>query len=115
MWKGDKPTEFAIDVSEQHDENAFFIAQYAYNHIVTGSPVDTGNYRRNNHFSIGKPNFMVIVGGSGGQPKAGNFCKYFISNGIEYGEAIENGHSEEQAPKGVYGVAATAVRARYFK
>jgi len=85
--------------------NALFQIYYA---LVDNSPVDTGRYSSNHKLGVGQVNVEtttdttvpalqlpspVVLGPT-----------YYLSNSLPYADALEHGHSQEQAPSGIYGV-----------
>ena len=87
--------------------------------VVMRSPVDTGRFRANNSVSLNDmPGDSVLtfdkdgrVTISRGQQVMASFKlgdTIFIYNNVEYGMALEYGHSQ-QAPQGVYRLSAMEV------
>lgn len=73
------------------------------------APVDTGHYkgtiRKDRAFSLAGAVAALFGRGQG-------VWSFYVISDAEYAEALELGHSD-QAPHGVFSVAASTVRARY--
>jgi len=100
---------------------------FAHGEIVSASPKDTGRYAASNIISQIITSNEVAEDGNDlaynlakadkeknkVKPKLSN-VSWFISNNLDYVEAIEAGHSQEQAPNGVYNVS-TIITKRFAK
>lgn len=75
--------------------------------IVEGNPVDTGRSRAGWAISIGSPDVPTPPPGNYGPPPAPDLSAIdgkqivWILNNVEYIEALEEGHSQAQAPNGM--------------
>lgn len=131
--------EFEREIDEAvHEASARFVdvhrevALYVYDQVLGRSPVRTGRYRASHTLAVGAPDGTVHPGpeeGHGGaragvvtapnladarQRLAGltPFEVVWISNRLVYADLIERGTSD-QAPHGVYAVAAASAEARF--
>ena len=117
--------EWAAKVDDL-EEAVALIGLQAFRGIVQKSPVDKGRFRGNWNTSIGEANFATTenVDPSGSATIAsatatlGNydategFPEINISNGLEYGPALEDGHSG-QAPNGMVQLTITEIEAQF--
>lgn len=125
-WSGIKPTAFVKVVEADLKEKRNQIAAEALQMVVGGSPVDTGAYRGNHRVSVDVEDLGVDEGLSGENTQATisaglaviaqanqPYQAVIVQNNIAYGEDLENGHSKEQAPQGVYRPAFAHIRAKH--
>ncbi|TCM62308.1 hypothetical protein EC844_12536 [Acinetobacter calcoaceticus] len=120
-WNGKRPTDFALDVLRQSDEQLRKVAMETLRGVIVGSPVDEGAFRSNHRVSIGAPDASVTEGNGNKAPRGDEDMAtmetgkqkiltahigdvVYIQNNLPYAIALENGHSK-QAPLGVYAIA----------
>lgn len=107
---------FKVKTTKQASQLVRKIALDLFTLIVTRSPVDTGRFRANNQVSLnGLPGDAVLAFDKDGNAtiSRGNavLASYklgdtiFLYNNVEYGLALEYGHSQ-QAPQGMYRLSA---------
>lgn len=107
------PSLFAGVVEEQLAQRVRVIAMAMLNEIVLKSPVDTGRFRGNNVVSVGAPIYISTdnVDKSGSETVQRGlsmmsglepFTQVFIQNNLPYAQALEDGHSKQAPPKGIY-------------
>lgn len=116
---------FAVEVEKQISAQVNEIVLFALQQLILHSPVDSGAYRGSHFVTIdGTDKSLVpppdksgnrvmqeaeqIMAASAGKP----FKLVTIQTNIAYGEVLERG-SSQQAPSGVYSVAANSVRERF--
>jgi len=110
-----RPEDLILTVKKEHQKLVKDMVAFVWVQVTTSSPVDTGRYAGNHNVSSGVPNgsynynktnpsksvdlgrVEVTVGDD-------SFRTFWVSNGLPYAEALENGHSQ-RAPRGVYGPA----------
>lgn len=125
-WSGIKPTAFVKVVEADLKEKRNQIAAEALQMVVTSSPVDDGPFRGNHRVSVDGPvhGYDMEKADKNGNPtiEAGMaviatadqpYQEVIIQNEIPYAEALEDGHSEKQAPHGVYRPVFTHIKAKY--
>lgn len=106
------------DLTERMQE----IVLDAFGMIIRLSPVDTGAFRGNNRLSIGAPSDSYDLSATGTENERQAqatmqalrvpFTVAYITNNLPYAEKLESG-SSQQAPAGVYAVAANSLREKY--
>lgn len=107
------PSLFAGMVEEQLAQRVRVIAMAMLNEIVLKSPVDTGRFRGNNIVSVGAPVYTSTnnVDKSGAETVQRGlsvmsglepYTQVFIQNNLPYAQALEDGHSKQAPPKGIY-------------
>lgn len=124
-WKGKRPTDFALQVVAEGDQHLKKICSEMLQGVVVRSPVDTGAFRGNNRVSINSADNSYDVSET---DKAGNSTiatgnhkilqaklgdQVYVQNNLPYAVALENGHSKEQAPKGIYALTFLSVSSKY--
>ncbi|WP_420912245.1 HK97 gp10 family phage protein [Pseudomonas lundensis] len=81
--------------------------------IVLRSPVDTGRFRNNNIVSIVSPVYAstvetdasgagTISRGSAAMSGLEPYTTVFIQNNLPYAQRLEDGHSKQAPPGGIY-------------
>ena len=98
------------------------ILEYGLHQVVLRSPVDSGTYRSNHRVSIGAPDDGYDLGSNTNNAmQAGMaeisrvtvpFTVAYIQNNLAYATSLERGHSQ-QAPNGIYRLAANDIAERY--
>jgi len=104
------------DVKKNIANNTTAYAYKIYTNIELLSPIDTGQYLRNNRITIGDRSDFDSANGNNSKSALDNYTDIskpiFIQNNLPYAIPIEDGHSKMQAPRGVY---SEAVRLTKFK
>lgn len=114
---------FAREVERTQNKRLRAAALQALTGVIERSPVDTGAFRGNNRVSVGSPDDGYDENASDSLPQGAThgveafdegfqiigqvrdaFGVIYIQNNLPYAEALENGHSKNQAPAGVYAV-----------
>jgi len=106
----------------------------AFNGVLIRSPVDEGRFRASNRISInsvdssvepedfssdiqeGAPATGAEVGKADaaiGSAKIGD--RIYITNNLPYAQALEDGHSQRQAPRGVYSLTFQELKSSFRK
>lgn len=83
-----------------------------YSEIVSRTPVDTGRAKSNWNISKDFPDFSTDVQSSNLEIDVTGYPNVYISNGLPYISALEDGHSK-QSPVGITVPALSAVRAKH--
>jgi hypothetical protein len=120
------PSLFAGVVEEQLAQRVRVIAMAMLNEIVLRSPVDTGRFRGNNIVSVGAPVYTAspdvdptgaatIQKGLNAMSGLEPYTQVFIQNNLPYAQALENGHSKQAPPRGIYEVSFHGVSQAYSK
>lgn len=116
-WTGAKPSDFAKVIAEDGNKKLRKIVAIGLQSVVMRSPVMDGAYRGNHRITINsedhsynmsevdKDGPSTISKGNYEIAKAKLGDLVYIQNNLPYSIAIENGHSKEQAPNGVYSIA----------
>lgn len=90
-----------------------------FGEIIKNTPVDTGQARTNWNISTDKPDFSTTTSTSGPDLTTSintlGFPSIWISNGLDYVVALENGKSWKQAPAGIINPALAAAMATRSK
>lgn len=104
---------------EQQQSQGKKIVLQAYDSIINLSPVATGLFRTSNILTINtrdnqeytRPNQQRLVAGEFliNATTLKNGDQIIIQNNLQYGPALEAGHSR-QAPQGIYGVTEQRIR-----
>lgn len=110
-----RPTSFTLQVLAEADKVVKESTAFALQQVITGSPVDKGEYRGSHTVTINKPetSYRKFDDKSGSatlargllvasKSKLGDVV--FVQTLSPYGLPLENGHSD-QAPHGVYSLA----------
>ncbi|NGP41019.1 hypothetical protein G4V72_04610 [Acinetobacter sp. GC2] len=123
-WKN-KPTNFALDVEKTGSDVVRKISEEMFQQVIVKSPVDTGAFRGNHRISINSPdgeydlNHVDKVGGATQQEGSQKLLQIklgdlvYIQNNLPYALALEQGHSQGQAPHGVYALSFRYVCEKY--
>lgn len=123
-WKN-KPTNFSAQMLADGDKHLRKVSAEMLQQVIVGSPVDTGAFRGNHRISVNSADnsYDVSVTDKGGsstqqkgnqkilQAKLGDLV--YVQNNLPYAVALENGHSEGQAPLGIYSIAFMNVTSKY--
>jgi hypothetical protein len=120
----DKPVEsFMVEVEEQTTKLVRSMVLYAFKGISSASPIKDGQYRGNHNIGLrvidpkttspnDKSGSATLSRAIRRLSKSEPYPVIFISNGLPYADALENGHSG-QALLGVYGVSFNSMLARF--
>lgn len=108
---------FAREVEQTQNKRLRAAALQALTGVIERSPVDTGAFRSNNRVSVGSPDDGYdesATDATGDATQAEGlqiigqvrdaFGVIYVQNNLPYAEALENGHSKNQAPSGVYAI-----------
>ncbi|NNA14041.1 HK97 gp10 family phage protein [Pseudomonas lundensis] len=107
------PSLFADVVEEDLTKRVRTIALAMLQEIVLRSPVDTGRFRNNNIVSIVSPVYAstvetdasgagTISRGSAAMSGLEPYTTVFIQNNLPYAQRLEDGHSKQAPPGGIY-------------
>lgn len=118
------PSLFANVVEADLSKRVRIIAMAMLNEIVLRSPVDTGRFRANNIVSVGSPVYTATDGmdkGGGSTIERGlsamtglePYTVVYIQNSLPYAQKLEDGHSKQAPPGGIYAVSFHGVAAAY--
>ncbi|MFW1765914.1 hypothetical protein ACG9X2_10690 [Acinetobacter bereziniae] len=124
-WKGTKPTDFAFQIINDSEQHLKKISAEMLQGVIVRSPVDQGAFRGNHKVSVNNPdttsdkNLKDTQGNKTllseseklKQLKLGDTV--YIQNNLPYAVRLENGHSEKQAPLGIYGLTFLSVSSKY--
>lgn len=121
------PTVFIKVVESDLVDRRKEITATALQAVISGSPVDTGAYKANHRVTLDGVDLsydLEVKDPSGSQTLSEGeavigqittpFGESVIQNNLPYGEALENGHSD-QASQGTYGPAFIAVKEKYSR
>ena len=106
-------------IGESVTQRAERITQKLVDGFIDLSPVDSGNFRASWNVTEGFPDYMVVTNGVRGAPlgapefriKAKSlFPVFYITNGQPYGEMLEDGWSQTQAPYGMVRITIASLR-----
>lgn len=123
-WKN-KPSNFALDIEKTGSDVVRKISAEMFQQVIVKSPVDTGAFRGNHRISINSPdgeydlNHVDKVGGATQQEGSQKLLQIklgdlvYIQNNLPYALALEQGHSQGQAPHGVYALSFRYVCEKY--
>lgn len=111
-----KPTDFTLEFLKTADKHIQDATAYGIQQVIVRSPVDKGEYRGSHEVTINQPatTYRKNYDKSGSSTLAKGLLVasktklgdvVFVQTLIPYGIPIENGHSKEQAPQGVYSLA----------
>lgn len=118
-WRGKKPTDFAVQIVSDSEQNVKNIVMDTVQSLVVSSPVDTGAYRASHIVSLGsadmgvrepKVNANQDAAVQAVKIKLGNLV--YIQNNQPYAERLENGWSD-QAPQGIYSTTFNFISQKY--
>ena len=123
-WKN-KPSNFALEIKKVGDEHLRKVSAEMLQQVIVRSPVDTGVFRGNHRISLNNPDnaYDLSTADKGGsatqqkgnqkilQAKMGDLV--YVQNSLPYAIALENGHSQEHAPNGVFALAFQSVASKY--
>lgn len=107
------PSLFADVVEEDLTKRVRTIALVMLQEIVLRSPVDTGRFRNNNIVSIVSPVYAstvetdasgagTISRGAAAMSGLEPYTTVFIQNNLPYAQRLEDGHSKQAPPGGIY-------------
>lgn len=107
------PGLFADVVEEDLTKRVRTIALAMLQEIVLRSPVDTGRFRNNNIVSIVSPVYAstvetdasgagTISRGAAAMSGLEPYTTVFIQNNLPYAQRLEDGHSKQAPPGGIY-------------
>ncbi|MCT8955152.1 HK97 gp10 family phage protein [Pseudomonas lundensis] len=107
------PSLFADVVEEDLMKRVRTIALAMLQEIVLRSPVDTGRFRNNNIVSIVSPVYAstvetdasgagTISRGAAAMSGLEPYTTVFIQNNLPYAQRLEDGHSKQAPPGGIY-------------
>ena len=107
------PSLFADVVEEDLTKRVRTIALAMLQEIVLRSPVDTGRFRNNNIVSIVSPVYAstvetdasgagTISRGAAAMSGLEPYTTVFIQNNLPYAQRLEDGHSKQAPPGGIY-------------
>ena len=107
------PSLFADVVEEDLMKRVRTIALAMLQEIVLRSPVDTGRFRNNNIVSIVSPVYAstvetdasgagTISRGAAAMSGLEPYTTVFIQNNLPYAQRLEDGHSKQAFPGGIY-------------
>jgi hypothetical protein len=120
------PSLFSEVIEAELSSRVRTIALSMLNEIVLRSPVDTGRFRANNIVSVGRPVYTATVdvdktGGAtiekgvavltGLEP----YSVVYLQNSLPYAQRLEDGHSKQAPPGGIYAVSFHGVSQAYSK
>lgn len=129
-WKGKRPTEFALDVANIGDEKLRNIAADMLQGVIMASPVMDGAFRSNHRVTVNKTTNETVPSNGNKSPKgaldqqvfaegAGQILQaklgdlVYVQNNLPYALRLENGHSQQQAPLGIYSLTFLSVASKY--
>lgn len=109
---------FTEQVKQEQNNRLRATAQGALERIINRSPVRTGRFRGNNMVSVGSTDesydyekqdkvgrATLAEGDSTIHAVREPFTVIYVQNNLPYAEALEEGHSQKQAPQGIYELA----------
>lgn len=107
------PSLFADVVEEDLTKRVRTIALAMLQEIVLRSPVETGRFRNNNNVSIVSPVYAstvetdasgagTISRGAAAMSGLEPYTTVFIQNNLPYAQRLEDGHSKQAPPGGIY-------------
>lgn len=107
------PSLFADVVEEDLTKRVRTIALAMLQEIVLRSPVDTGRFRNNNIVSIVSPVYAstvetdasgagTISRGAAAMSGLEPYTTVFIQSNLPYAQRLEDGHSKQAPPGGIY-------------
>lgn len=107
------PSLFADVVEEDLTKRVRTIALAMLQEIVLRSPVDTGRFRNNNIVSVVSPVYAstvetdasgagTISRGAAAMSGLEPYTTVFIQNNLPYAQRLEDGHSKQAPPGGIY-------------
>ena len=123
MGWSNRPSNFKFTVTKDAEDLTKKIAIDTLQQVITRSPVDTGAYRANHRVSVNQKDMTSDVNEVSvakaqfdaldkiATLKLGGIL--YVQNNLPYGMALENGHSKQQAPLGVYKLAFLSITAKY--
>lgn len=118
------PSAFAEVVEGELSKRVRAIALAMLGEIILRSPVDTGRFRGNNIVSIGGPVYTTSakVDPTGNEALAQGraavsglepFTAVYIQNNLPYAQRLEDGHSKQAPPGGIYAASFHGVAQAY--
>ncbi len=102
----------AIETESEEQYKAF--ALDVFGEVLKNTPVDTGRARANWHIQTHRADYSLDQGQTANEMSllnAKDLPDIYISNGLDYVEALDDGYSK-QAPNGIINPALAAVRSR---
>lgn len=124
-WKGTKPTEFALQIKNDSEQHLKKVSAEMLQGVIIRSPVDQGAFRGNHKVSVNNPDTTSdknLKDSQGNKTHLSESEKLkqlklgdtvYIQNNLPYAVRLENGHSKEQAPLGIYGLTFLSVSSKY--
>ena len=128
-WKN-KPSNFAAEVNKTGGDLVKKISAEMLQGVIMGSPVMDGAFRSNHRVTVNKTTNETVPSNGNKAPKgtldqevfaegAGQILQaklgdsVYIQNNLPYALRLENGHSQQQAPNGVYALSYQSVASKY--
>ena len=128
-WKN-KPSNFAAEVNKSGGDLVKKISAEMLQGVIMGSPVMDGAFRSNHRVTVNKTTNETVPSNGNKAPKgtldqevfaegAGQILQaklgdsVYIQNNLPYALRLENGHSQQQAPNGVYALSYQSVASKY--
>lgn len=128
-WKN-KPTNFAFEIEKVGDEHLRKVSAEMLQGVIIGSPVMDGAFRSNHRVTVNKTTNETVPSNGNKAPKgtldqevfaegAGQILQaklgdsVYIQNNLPYALRLENGHSQQQAPLGIYSLTFLSVASKY--
>lgn len=128
-WKN-KPSDFAAQMLADGDKHLRKISAEMLQGVITSSPVMDGTFRSNHRVTVDTTTSETVEGTGNKSPKgsldqetfnegakeilkAHLGSRVYIQNNLSYAVALENGHSQHQAPHGVYALTFQHVCEKY--
>lgn len=111
--------KFGQLTNEKHAQLVRLVTLDVLRRVVLKSPVRTGRFRANWNVGVGKPNLSTSEETANTAMQKGQAqvkgiedgkIVVYVSNNLDYAEALENG-SSKQAPQGVLGVTVAEIKA----
>ncbi|MDO8800050.1 HK97 gp10 family phage protein [Phenylobacterium sp.] len=103
-------SQFAQKAGERADAAVREVVLEVGARLIARSPVDTGRFRSNWHYSVDAPRSVITastgeraVTGVEAMPRDASGRIHYIQNNLPYAMALERGHSK-QAPNGMVGL-----------
>jgi len=104
----------SVEIKTESENHYKAFALDVFGEVLKNTPVDTGRARANWHIQTHRPDYSLDQGQTANEVSylnAKNIPDIYISNGLNYIEALEDGYSK-QAPNGIINPALAAVRSR---
>ena len=123
MTWNNNPRNFTLQLLSEADDFTKKITGEMLQQVILKSPVDTGAYRNNHRVGIGNIDNSYDANDTGNNAESIGVAKIraggglgkivHVSNSLPYALALENGHSEHQAPFGIYAISFRSVVEKY--